>query len=134
MVSYNDTTITFEKAEDINKIAFQCLHDRMVRELGNALLRVATKKAMEELANNENENLGTIVSIVNTLTERADTRNWQSLPHSVSYARISLPEGEHFVDLQFTGKNSDSSSIRVEIEPEQTTFYTFHTMNSTEMY
>ncbi|WP_010417516.1 COG3014 family protein [Anaerophaga thermohalophila] len=134
MVLYNDTTITFEKAEDINKIAFQCLHDRMLRELGNALLRVATKKAMEKLANNENENLGTIVSIVNTLTERADTRNWQSLPHSVYYARISLPAGKHSVDLQFTGKNSDRAAIQVEIEPEQTTFYSFHTMNSTEMY
>jgi hypothetical protein len=134
MVLYNDTIIAFEKAEDINKIAFQCLHDRMLRELGNAIFRVATKKAMEKVTNNENENLGTIVSIVNTLTERADTRNWQSLPHSIFYTRIPLPAGEHSVDLHFTGKSSDNTSIRVKIEPEQTTFYTFHTMNSTEMY
>jgi hypothetical protein len=129
-ISYNDTIHTFEEAEDINQIAFQCLRDRMVRELGNTLLRVATKRALEELANNENENLGTIVSIVNALTEKADTRNWQSLPHTIYYTRIPLPEGPHLLDLHFSGKNSSTKQIEVDIVNGRTSFYTFHTMNT----
>ena len=128
--SIKDTTIAFEEAEDINQIAFQCLHDRMVRELGNTLLRVATKHAMEELANNENENLGTIVSILNAITEKADTRNWQSLPHTIYYTRIPLSEGHHQLNLQFSGKSQDAKQIEVEIKRGKTTFYTVETMNS----
>ncbi|MGQ1889823.1 COG3014 family protein [Thermophagus sp. OGC60D27] len=128
-----DTIFTFEIAEDINKIAFQCLHDRMFRELGNALLRVATKKALEKAVNNENENLGTIVSIINTLTERADTRNWQSLPYSISYTRIYLPEGQHTINLNFAGEYVNNNTIDVNIKAGQTTFYTFHTMSSKTM-
>lgn len=132
-VSYNDTIHGFEEAEDINQIAFQCLRDRMVRELGNTLLRVATKRALEELANNENENLGTIVSIVNALTEKADTRNWQSLPHTIYYTRIPLSAGNHTLDLHFSGKNSSTRQIEVDIIKGKTTFYTFHTMNTSAL-
>jgi hypothetical protein len=129
-VSYNGKTIELEGAENINKIAFQCLRDRMLRELGNSLLRVATKKALEKMANDENENLGTIVSIVNAITEKADTRNWQSLPYSISYARIPLPEGKNTLDLQFSGKDTSSQQITVDIIPGKTSFFTYHTMDS----
>jgi hypothetical protein len=130
-VSYDGKTVELEGAENINKIAFQCLHDRMLRELGNSLLRVATKKALEKMANDENENLGTIVSIVNAITEKADTRNWQSLPYSISYARIPLPEGKNTLNLQFSGKNNSSQQITVDIIPGKTSFFTYHTMDST---
>lgn len=130
-VNINGETISFETAQDINKIAFQSLRDRMVRELGNSLLRLATKRAMEELAARENENLGTIVSIINAMTEKADTRNWQSLPHTVSYTRISLPSGQHTLDLGFSGKQNMNDQISVDIRPGSTSFYTYHTMAST---
>jgi len=85
---------------------------------------------MEKAARNENENLGTIVSIINTLTERADTRNWQSLPYSIAYTRIYLPEGHHTLYLNFEGDHSGNNAIEVDVRAGQTTFYTFHTMNS----
>ena len=86
---------------------------------------------MEELAANENENLGTIVSIINAMTEKADTRNWQSLPYSVSYARIPLPAGQQTIDLSFSGRNSVNDQITVDIQPGKTSFFTYHTMTST---
>ena len=129
--STNKKTFEFEKAQDINSIAFQSLRDRMMRELGNSLLRVATKRAMEEFASSESEGLGTIVSIVNAMTEKADTRNWQSLPYSISYARLKLPEGEQTIELHFSGKNSKKETISVNIEEGKTKFFTFHTMQST---
>ena len=36
-----------ELAQNINNIAFKTLQDRMIRELGSGLLRLATKKAIE---------------------------------------------------------------------------------------
>ena len=91
---------TMEKAQDLNEIAFKTLHDRMLREIGNAVLRLATKKALELAADQENRNLGTLINIVNTLSEKADTRNWQTLPYAIHYTRIPLEEGQNTLKLK----------------------------------
>jgi hypothetical protein len=129
-VNYKGNKATFDKAQDINQIAFQSLRDRMVRELGNVLLRLATKRGLEELVSNKDENLGTIVSIINAMTEKADTRNWQSLPYSISYARLQLPAGKQTINLNFSGKNQISDTITVNIQKQKTSFFTYHTLKS----
>lgn len=120
-----------ELAQDINAIAFQCLKDRMLREVGNSILRLAAKQAMEQVARRENQNLGTLVSLVNAFTEKADTRNWQSLPYSISYARVSLPEGQHQISLKQDGiSNTSTEEFTVNIQSGQTTFKAFHQLQS----
>ena len=99
----NSGLYQFELLQDINDIAFKTLNDRMVREMASAILRLATKKALEALADEQDEGLGTLLNIVNTLTEKADTRNWQTLPYSISYARVPLKKGTNKVDLQLQG-------------------------------
>lgn len=89
-----------EKAEDINSIAFKTLNDRMLREMGTSLLRLATKKAAEYAARDQNQDLGSVIGMVNAFTEKADTRNWQTLPHSISYTRVDLREGEQEIVLR----------------------------------
>src|SRR5258708_5456238 len=76
--------------EDVNKVAFKCLNERMTLELSKALIRVALKKLEEYEVKKKDRNVGALLSIVNTLTEKADTRNWQTLPHSIYYSRIPL--------------------------------------------
>lgn len=80
----------FEKLEDINEIAIKTLNDRMIRELSKTLLRTALKQAAEYAARQDNENLGALVSVFNAVTEKADTRNWQTLPAKIYYSRIPL--------------------------------------------
>jgi len=89
-----------EEIQNINDIAFKTLKDRMVREMASAIMRLATKKALEALADEQDEGLGTLLNIVNTLTEKADTRNWQTLPYSISYARIPLKAGLNSIALK----------------------------------
>jgi hypothetical protein len=125
-IQTNDTTVSIELGEDINKLAFTCLHDRMVREIANSISRLAAKKALEALARKQNENLGTILSIVNAATEKADTRNWQSLPYSISYARLSLPPGHHTLKLVATGNSTSEETIEIDIEKGKTKFFVFH--------
>ena len=59
----------------------------------------ADKKKREEKAKNAGEVAGFIANIVNTATEKADTRNWQSLPAFVSYVRIPLNPGENIITV-----------------------------------
>lgn len=121
-----DQTIGLELAQNINAIAFQSLSDRMWREMGNSLLRLATKKALEELASSRNKDLGAVISLVNAFTEKADTRNWQSLPYAISYGRLSLPEGEHEVAILPNGNVDHAVEQSVSIRKGKTSFFSFH--------
>lgn len=115
-----------ELSENINAIAFQSLKDRMTREMANSIARLATKKALESLANRENQNLGSIISIVNALTEKADTRNWQSLPYAIHYTRIPLAPGNHQIEMIVNGSEQRHETFHFDIEKNKTSFFTFH--------
>lgn len=103
----------FQLAEDINQIAFKTLHDRMVREFSTSLLRVAVKQGLRYAASKENQWLGFAVGLANAFTEKADTRNWQTLPYAISYARIPLTAVENTVQLQFSGPKGVHSDARI---------------------
>ena len=122
----NGQSINLELAQNINAIAFQSLNDRMWREIGNSLLRLATKKALEELASSKNNNLGAILSMVNAFTEKADTRNWQTLPYAISYCRTSIPEGTSQVTISPDGDQTNAVSRSVAIKKGRTSFLSIH--------
>ncbi len=121
-----------EKAEDVNAIAFKCLKDRMVRELANSIIRLATKKALEEYTRSKDETLGTLLSIANGLTEKADTRNWQTLPHSIYYTRIKLKPGSHKLTLYLkSGINGEhKQELDFNVKTGETQFFTFQNLET----
>lgn len=120
------------KAQDINAIAFKTLKDRMVREMANSLLRLATKQAIESFTRSKDENLGTLISIFNAVTEKADTRNWQTLPSSIHYTRIRLKEGRHSVNLKVNSTTGESKNQQIDLEVKagRTKYFTFHNLES----
>lgn len=83
----------FDLAEDINLIAKKTLLDRMSKEITSMLFRLAVKKISEAEMNKNNPGLGMVMNVVNTLTENADTRQWQLLPAEINYRRVPLKEG-----------------------------------------
>jgi uncharacterized protein len=121
-------SVKLELAEDVNAIALKTLHDRMLREMSNSLLRMASKQAMEQAARKQNKYAGTLMSIINMATESADTRNWQTLPFSISYARLKLPAGKHKLVLQAMNESSNTNqqTIEVEIKAGEKQFVEFH--------
>ncbi len=132
-ITTNGKIYPLQFAQDINGIAFKTLNDRMLREMGNAILRLATKKALEAAARKENENLGSAISIVNALTEKTDTRNWQTLPYSISYTRIPLAVGENNIDFSaYSSKNSESKkeTFKFNAVKGKTIFYTYSSFES----
>ena len=116
-----------EKIEDVNKIGFQVLEQRMTLEFSKALIRAAMKKVAEYQVRKENEALGSLFGIINAITEKADTRNWQTLPHSISYARVPLTLGNN--EVTFTLKSSaqpnDKHEFAYVIDKPGLIFHTF---------
>ena len=104
----------------------------MVREFSNSLLRVAAKKGLEYSARKQNEWLGLAVGIANSLTEKADTRNWQTLPYSISYTRLPLSGGQNNITLQLNAHNGSKHTEQFSIEGggRKTRFHIFQTMDS----
>lgn len=124
----NGTTHPLEKAQNINDIAFLNLRDRMGRELGKALLRLAIKQGIEQAVRKQDAGLGVVVSIVNAVTEKADTRNWQTLPHDIHYARIPVSAGSCELRLQRTAVNGyiETDTVRIDVNPGETAFVVFN--------
>lgn len=121
-----------EKAEDINAIAFYSLNQRMGLELGKSLLRLAIKKAAEKKAREESEGWGAALGAFNAFTEKADTRNWQTIPHTIYYTRANLSEGTSMVSLRIGGKDEPKQvhEFQFEVQKGETIFHTFFSLES----
>lgn len=130
-IHYNNDTIPFYLAENIDAIAHRSLNDRMWKELSSALLRMAVKKTLEMSAEKADPNLGTAVNIINALTENADTRSWQTLPFSINYTRLNLEEGANKFAVVTKGINNQSciDSVSISIKKNQTKFCSFYTLD-----
>lgn len=131
-INHNDTTYSLQLAEDINRIAFKSLQERMWLEFSKALIRVALKKAAEHSARKEDESLGALIGMVNAMTEKADTRNWQTLPHSILYSRIPMSEGPNktVFELQLPGGGVEQQTFTYRATKGQTLFHTFTSLES----
>jgi uncharacterized protein len=124
------STYPLELSEDISQIAFLSLKQRMLEELSKGLLRAALKKAAEHSMRKENEQLGAVIGVVNALTEKADTRSWQTLPHSIYYARVPMKEGANQLKFNIVNGLSDGYTFSYEAKKGQTLFHTFSSLES----
>lgn len=127
-----DTVFPLKLLEDVNQVAFKCLDERMNLELSKALMRLAVKKATEEAASSKDKWAGVLMNMVNVLTESADTRNWQTLPHSIHYARIPLDVGTNTVTLETTDYSGarQQQTFTYEVKAGQTHFHTYTSLET----
>ena len=128
----DDGKLPLQLLEDVNKIAFKALEERMVLEFSKALIRLAVKKATEYEVRKEDKALGSVLGIINAMTEKADTRNWQTLPHSIYYARVPLKEGENNVTLSLKDTHGQVSEhpFKYVAKKGQVLFHTYSSLES----
>ncbi len=132
-IQISDSTYPLYIAQDLNEIAIKTLEDRMLREFATSLLRLAIKQAAEYALREKSEGWGAVLSLVNAVTEKADTRNWQTLPYNISYTRIPLPSGKHQLQLKSFSthvSNIESDIFEFDIKPGETKFHLFHILKS----
>ncbi len=131
-LTVDNRTYVLEKGEDINQIAQYTLNQRIGLELGKSLLRLAIKKTAEKKVREESESWGAVLGAFNALTEKADTRNWQTIPHTIYYTRASLPVGQSTVKLQI-GTNPDIAQqheFTFDVRSGETVFHAFYSLES----
>jgi hypothetical protein len=112
LVNSNGQKIEMELVQDISAIAFQIEKNNFFRNLGRDLIRITLKK-LSELALAEKSEAGAIaLNIANTATEKADTRNWQTLPGQIQFVRIPLNKGVNTISVT----SNDGSTHKIEVE------------------
>ena len=120
-----------ELVEDVEKIAIATLDAGRLAMLFETLLRGLAKYLLFREADKQHEALGTIANLAGVLTERADTRSWQTLPNQIFMVRMPLPEGTHTLNLSFLDVNGqvcgNQSVPDVKINPNQITFLNHRT-------
>ncbi len=117
---------SFEPAQAINDLAIATMNEQRVKEMARMLTRIALKKLAEEAAKpdkdekdskqkNRMEAVSLGLKIFSLASEKADTRNWQSLPHTIHYARIPLMPGKNKITIEISG-NQGQLTHTLEIE------------------
>lgn len=130
-ISVNEKEQPLFLLEDVNKIAFKGLQQRMHLEFSKALIRVALKKVTEYQVKKEDKTLGSVIGVINAITEKADTRNWQTLPHSIYYTRIPLSAGQSTVTLNLKdGNRQTTHHFTYNLTKGQILFHTFTSLES----
>ena len=121
-VTLNNQKYSLEQAQNINTLAFTTLRERFLKEMSTALARLVVKKLAEMAARPKSDDknkdtkeaIALAIQAFNFATEKADTRNWQSLPHTIYYSRIPLQKGTN--QLQFTANGGASQNINLVVE------------------
>jgi uncharacterized protein len=133
VLSADGQSYELQKAEDLNQIAFKSLQDRFHIEMGKSLLRFALKKAAELRIRKENQGVGAAVGIFNAISEQADTRHWQTLPHSLYYTRVPMHQGTNEVKLTASGNGNQETTFKYDLQPGQIIIQSFQSLQTTNI-
>jgi len=114
-------TLIFYEVEPIYKIAYKNLKDRLFRIIAKATLRAAVKGAVEEKIEEKLEKkwgtlgevTGIFLNILNYHTERADTRQWSTLPATVLASYTELDPGTYPIRITVGGSLLFSDTVKV---------------------
>ncbi len=91
IVGKDKVPFQFEMAENIDAIAFKSLSDRILKEIGESLLRTFLKQlAVYQAEKEKKDGLAFAASLYGAFSEQADTRNWQLLPSQIQYVRVPI--------------------------------------------
>ncbi len=131
-VELNQQQYHSEIIQDFNTLSLSVLQERFLNELSKALLRYlvkhsvekgsdklavsiaennkkkssdyeSEKKKKEENAKMVGDAVGFLVGLTNTVTEKADTRGWLSLPAYIHYVRLPLKDGKNNITINYKG-------------------------------
>lgn len=135
VASYNGQQYKMQLTQDLNKVSFKVLHERMFFEFSTSLLRAALKQvAANEIGKEaDSPELGAALSILASATESADTRNWQTLPHSIYYTRVPVSTGDQTIQLTLQGNASETTDLEIEnIRKGEVVIYPFYSLGAGE--
>lgn len=105
---------------DVQSAAVETLKEDQGILLAKRLSGIATKAVLADQVRQQNQALGDLTWIVLNLTDRADVRQWSTLPQTIQTVRVSLPQGKYYFSLEGltssdvpTGENLQGQEVEI---------------------
>ncbi len=106
----------------IDDVAIKALEGDYGRLVASRVAGIATKAVLADQLRQKNEALGQLAWIAMNLADRADLRQWSTLPQSIQFARLQVPPGTYRVKLSTNGGIDASDDRQVEVKSDRKTF------------
>jgi len=121
------------KVYDVENAAIQTLQHDYAWLAAKRIGAFAAKEIMADQIRQKNEALGTVAWLAMQMSERADLRQWSTLPQTVQMVRIPLKAGDYSITLQgLMGGGAVSGDAKdfqnVKIKGQHTTFLRWRTL------
>jgi uncharacterized protein len=104
----------------VEQVAIKTLDDQYAGLIAKRAAGIAAKAVVADQIRQKNELLGAVAWIGMNVADRADLRQWVTLPRSFQIIRLPVPQGKykiHFEGLNFsgtpTGEKSDELTVEV---------------------
>src|SRR3569623_827416 len=90
-----------EPVEEVDRMAVAELDHEMPLIVARAIARAVIKnKAIKQTDRQSGDALGLVMNVAGSITERADTRSWSTLPGRIYIARLALAPGRYNLVLE----------------------------------
>lgn len=118
---------------NVEKAAIQTLRDDYAYIIAKRMGSFVTKKVLADQVRQKNETLGLLTDIVLQVSDRADLRQWSTLPQTIQIIRVPLSSGQYQISLQgldsFSNVTEENVTDRpVVIKPGKISFVTWRSL------
>ena len=117
----NPYTANTHRIYSVDEISVKAMDADFTRLVGSRVAGVATKAVLADQLRQKDELLGAVAWVAMNLSDRADLRQWSTLPQSFQIARASVPAGKHAVTLKAIGSSAEKK-IEVDVKPGRKVF------------
>ncbi|HEY8270002.1 MAG TPA: hypothetical protein VIG33_03885, partial [Pseudobdellovibrionaceae bacterium] len=129
-----DRQVASRVVYDVEKAAIETLQDDYAWLVAKRMGSFAAKEIVADQIRQKNEALGSVAWLAMHLAERADLRQWSTLPQTVQLVRVPLKAGEYNVNLQGLTRNGEASGegkafSKIQIKSQHATFLRWRTLN-----
>ncbi len=122
-----------QQVYNVEKAAIETLQHDYAWMAAKRIGAFAAKNIVADQIRQKNEALGTVAWLAMQLSERADLRQWSTLPQTVQLVRVPLKVGEYKVQLQGlvaggAASGDEKDFLNVQIKSQRTTFLRWRTL------
>lgn len=133
IVDGSDLAATSNRVFSVQKVAIKTLDDDYARLVASRVAGVAAKAVVADQIRQRNEALGAIAWVAMNLADRADLRQWSTLPETFQIARVYVKAGKYKVRAQGLNITGDETAEQmperdVEVKPGRKAFVTWRSV------
>jgi hypothetical protein len=111
----------------ISEVAIKALEADYTRLVASRVAGVATKAVVADQLRQKDSLLGAVAWVALNVGDRADLRQWSTLPHSFQIARVPVKAGKYRIDLRAIG-SSATRTEEIEVKPGRKAFITWRVL------